>query len=57
MLRFPFGGVVWNRPTAVIVERNGRTERVRIVDLTRVIQVSLWASALLAWFVARRKFA
>lgn len=38
-VRFPFGGFVWNRPTAVLVERDDRTERIPIVDVTRVAQI------------------
>ncbi len=34
-LRFPFGGIVWNRPAAVLVEQDGRTERIPIMDVTR----------------------
>jgi hypothetical protein len=40
-VRWPNGGFVWNRPTAVLVERGGQTERVPIVDVTRVAQLTL----------------
>ncbi len=40
-VRFPFGGIVWNRPTAVLVERDDLTQRIPIVDVTRVAQVAL----------------
>jgi hypothetical protein len=43
ILRWPFGGFVWNRPVAVLVERAGRQERMRIVDATRIIQLGLLA--------------
>ncbi len=36
-----FGGLVWNRPAAILVERGGQTERIPIVDFTRAVQVSL----------------
>jgi hypothetical protein len=48
-LRLPFGRFAWNRPVAVLVEREGRVERVRIVDVTRIVQIALWAVAVLAW--------
>jgi len=34
VVRLPFGGVVWHRPVAVRVERGGRIERIRILDLS-----------------------
>ena len=40
-IRWPYGGVVWNRPTAVLVERDEQTERIPIVDVTRTAQLSL----------------
>jgi hypothetical protein len=45
IVRLPFGGFVWHRPTSVVIERDGRVERKTIVDVTRIAQVSLWASA------------
>jgi hypothetical protein len=41
MIRWPFGGMVWNRPAAVVVQRNGVAERIPIVDVTRAIQLGL----------------
>ena len=41
-VRFPFGGFVWNRPTAVLVERDDVTQRIPIVDVTRVAQIVLF---------------
>jgi hypothetical protein len=41
------GGFVWNRPTAVLVERDGQAHRIRIVDVTRILQVGLLALAAL----------
>jgi hypothetical protein len=40
-VRWPSGGLVWNRPTAVLVERDGQTERIPIVDVTRIAQLTL----------------
>jgi hypothetical protein len=39
--RWPNGGIVWNRPIAVLVDQDGETERLRIVDVTRVIQLGV----------------
>ncbi len=41
-VRLPFGGFVWNRPTAVLVERDDLTQRIPIVDVTRVAQVAMF---------------
>jgi hypothetical protein len=40
-IRWPWGGLVWNRPVAVLVERDGQTERMPIVDVTRMAQLGL----------------
>jgi hypothetical protein len=40
-VRWPKGGLVWNRPTAVLVKRGGHTERIPIVDVTRIAQLFL----------------
>ncbi|NTU61990.1 MAG: hypothetical protein HGB05_01000 [Chloroflexi bacterium] len=45
-VRFPFGGLVWNRPTAVLVERDDLTQRLPIVDVTRVAQIVLFGIVL-----------
>ena len=44
-IHWPGGGVVWNRPVAVTVERDGQTTRMPIVDATRVAQLVLGAFA------------
>ncbi len=41
-VRFPFGGFIWNRPTAVLVERDDLSQRIPIVDVTRVAQIALF---------------
>ena len=43
IVRWPFGGFVWNRPVAILVERGGprSVERIRVVDVTRIIQLGL----------------
>lgn len=43
----PFGGFVWNRPVAVLVERDGQSQRISILDLTRLTQLSIWIPVLL----------
>ncbi len=40
-IRWPNGGFVWNRPAAVLVERGAQTERIPIVDVTRIAQLGL----------------
>jgi hypothetical protein len=45
-VRTPFGGLVWSRPVAVRVERDGQVQRMRIVDVTRAAQVGLLVSSL-----------
>jgi hypothetical protein len=46
VVRGPNGGLVWNRPTAVLVERDGQTRRVPIVDVTRLLQAGLLGAVL-----------
>ena len=41
-----YGGLVWNRPVAVLVERGGETRRIPIVDVMRRAQVALWGLGL-----------
>src|SRR5947209_13249746 len=41
IVRFPIGIFVWNRPTSVLVERNGEVKRLPIVDVTRILQLGL----------------
>jgi hypothetical protein len=51
VVRLPFGGFVWHRPTAVTVEPTGR--RVPIHDLTRIAQIGLVVVTML-WLIASR---
>jgi hypothetical protein len=44
--RLPFGGLVWNRPASVLIERSGQTEIIPIVDVTRLVQLGLLAFTL-----------
>lgn len=49
-LNLPFGGFVWSRPVALVVEREGVRERIPIIDVTRVAQLFIYASAIvLVW--------
>jgi hypothetical protein len=41
IVRLPRGIFVWNRPTSVLVERNGEVQRFPIVDVTRILQLGL----------------
>jgi hypothetical protein len=45
-VRWPNGGLVWSRPAAVLVERGEQTERVPIVDVTRIAQLGLFGLSL-----------
>ena len=46
-VRWPYGGWVWNRPLAILVERGTQTERTPIVDVTRFAQLALLALSLI----------
>lgn len=46
IVEWPNGGIVWNRPAAVTVERNGQSERYPIVDVTRLAQMALIVAGL-----------
>jgi hypothetical protein len=40
-VRWPGGGFVWNRPVALLVQQGEDSERIPIVDLTRMTQWGL----------------
>ena len=40
------GGLVWQKPTDLLHERGGQTERCRIIDVTRLAQAGLVFGAL-----------
>jgi hypothetical protein len=46
VVRLPWGGFVWNRPTVVTVERAGQVRRIPVVDLTRILQLGLLGLAI-----------
>ncbi|MCP4424128.1 MAG: hypothetical protein GY803_06530 [Chloroflexi bacterium] len=54
-IRLPFGGFVWNRPAAVLVEENGRTERIPIMDITRLIVLAAAGLSTAVTILSRRK--
>ena len=45
-VRLPIGGFAWQRPTAVRVVRDGKTEWITIPDPTRIAQVGLIVAAM-----------
>lgn len=47
IIKFPYGGFVWQRPTAVLVQNDAQTERHPIVDVTRLATWSVLAASLL----------
>mgnify|MGYP000877440279 FL=1 len=42
-VHWPGGGFVWNHPAAVIVERDGVTERLPVVDVLWAVRLGLLA--------------
>jgi hypothetical protein len=54
IVRLPMGGFVWNRPTAILVERDGTAKRLPVIDITRILQ--LWLLGLVLSIVSLVKF-
>jgi hypothetical protein len=55
VIRWPNGGLVWNRPVGVLVEQGEHKLRLPIVDVTRLAQLWLFGiSVLLAviWLIS-----
>lgn len=50
-VRWSNGGLVWNRPVAVLVQQDGRTKRVPIVDVTLMVQWILFGFSLVFFAV------
>lgn len=42
-VRWPHGGWVWNRPLGLIVQRGEETERIPVLDITRITQLGLYS--------------
>jgi hypothetical protein len=58
IIRWPGGGAAWSGPAAIIVEREGSTDRIPIVNVNRRILWGLKASAIAlvaTWIVHRRR--
>ncbi len=47
IIRWPLGGLVWNRPVALLVDYGDRAEHVPIVDVTRRVQLGLLGFSLI----------
>ena len=56
IVRLPIGGFVWNRPTAILVERDETAKRFPIVDITRILQLWLLGFSLVLSIVSLVKF-
>lgn len=41
VVRWPGGGFVWNRPVAVLIQKGEESERIPVVDITRMAQLGL----------------
>ncbi len=52
-LNTPFGGFLWNRPTAVLVEKDGNTDEVPIVDITRYALISIGVMGVVGMILAK----
>ncbi|MDM8519058.1 hypothetical protein QUF64_03360 [Anaerolineales bacterium HSG6] len=39
-LKLPYGGVVWNRPTGILIEQDSKVETISIADPTRWILIA-----------------
>lgn len=51
-VRLPFGGFVWNRAAAVLVEEAGQTKRYPVVNATRKVQRTLTRMSLLVMIIS-----
>lgn len=51
-------GLIWNRPSAILVESGGSRRVLPVVDVTRLAQWAIWGLALgivlMAWMGTRR---
>lgn len=54
-VRWPGGGLVWNTPIAIHVQRRGHTTRQPVVDVTRLVQVALALLTLVMLVQLKRK--
>lgn len=51
VLRCPWGGLVWSRPSALRVEQNGETREIPLVDVTRQAQIAAATAGLVIGLV------
>ena len=47
-LQVPYFHFSWNRPVAVYVNDGQREQRVRVMDMTRIIQLGIFSAGLIA---------
>lgn len=47
--------LVWRRPAAVLVEGDGRRQRLPILDITRLIQAALFAGVVMILLIQKRQ--
>lgn len=53
-LRLPFLGLLWNRPTAIVVQRGEQSERMVIQDVSgRYLLLAILSALVLALILAR----
>ena len=57
-VKFPMGGgIIWNRPVAVVVQRDGSPDQILPVrDVTRMAQIALLVTGMLGAFLIARAF-
>jgi hypothetical protein len=55
IVRLPYGGFVWNRPVAVLVERKGKMQRIPVVDVTHLAIILLAFSAIVGVILFKKE--
>lgn len=55
IIQLPWGSFVWNRPAALLVDWDGRTEQIPIIDVTRRVQWGLWGLLALVLLISWRR--
>ena len=57
-IRFPYGGIVWNRPVAIQVEDGTGLRLIQIVDVTLLVQLVIFGTGflltMLFWLVSHK---
>ncbi len=53
LLNTPFGGFVWNRPTAVLVEKEGQVDKLPIIDATCYALIGLGVLGVMGMILLR----